>query len=186
MINVVKTILENKTTKPFLYYIGNSKIILDPAKPVTINGDIFSKETKQEGNTEGLLVNIYNGNIDYTLVVDDTFVTNVTRESVVTLPRRSQSRLIQKVENAGIKEVPVKEEPKKEEPVKAPEKAPVVVEKPAVQEEPKKEEPKQEEPKKVKEEKAEPAKKASKATKEEQVTLNDITVTESKKKATKL
>jgi hypothetical protein len=181
MINVVKTILENKTTKPFLYYIGNSKIILDPAKPVTINGDIFSKETKQEGNTEGLLVNIYNGNIDYTLVVDDTFVTNVTRESVVTLPRRSQSRLIQKVENAGIKEVPAKEEPKKEEPVKAPEKAPVVVEKPAVQEE-----SKQEEPKKVKEEKAEPAKKSSKATKEEQVTLNDITVTESKKKATKL
>jgi hypothetical protein len=176
MINIIKTQLENKTNKQFIYYIGASKIILDPGKPVIINGDIFTRETRQEGNTEGLLVNVYNGNIDLTLMIDDTFVTKVERTSVTVLPKRSQDKLINK-SKASEKE-PAKEEPKKVEPVKEePKKA-------EVKEEPKKAEVK-EEPKKV-----EPAKEETvKVEVKEEASLDNVVVEDTKprtKKAAKL
>jgi hypothetical protein len=120
MISVVRTKLENKTNEQFIYYIGSSKIILDPAKPVILNGEIFTKETRQEGNTEHLLVNIYNGNIAFTLIVDKDFVTDIERDSIVDLPQRSKSKLIEKVVKPAIKvaDKTVIPEVKKEEPVK--------------------------------------------------------------------
>lgn len=186
MINIVKTKLENKTDKQFIYYIGSSKIILDPGIPVIINGDIFTRETRQEGNTENLVVNVYNGLIDLTLLVDDTFVTKVIRETVTALPKRAQERLIKKEVKA---EVSVKEEPKKDvKPVVAPKVEAPKTESPKV-ETPKVEttkepikpvEVKPEEPKKV-------VKQDTKSAKEDQAVLTDITVTDSKsKKATKL
>lgn len=170
MINIIKTQLENKTSKQFIYYIGASKIILDPGKPVIINGDIFTRETRQEGNTEGLLVNVYNGNIDLTLMIDDTFVTKVERASVTVLPKRSQDKLINKDGEAPEKEV-VKEEPKKAEPAKE-------EPKPEVKEEPKKVEPQKEV---VKEE--------PKVEVKEEASLDNVVVEDVKprtKKATKL
>lgn len=150
MIDIIKTKLENKTDKSFIYYLNSSKVVLEPGKIITINGDIFSKENRQEGSTENLLVNVHNGNIALTLIIDDTFVTSIERESVVVLPKRSQSKLItveavKKVEDvkpvvnpdpkAEAKVEPVvKEEVKVEQPKKV--EAKTVVKK----EEPKKEE----------------------------------------------
>jgi hypothetical protein len=174
MISVVKTKLENKTDKQFIYYIGSSKIILDPCKPVIVNGDIFTRETRQEGNTEGLLVNIYNGNITLTLIVDDTFVTDVKREAVTVLPKRSQDKLINKDGLAPDKEI-VKEEPKTE--LKEESKAVV------------KEEPKKAEPVKVETTKVEQVKEEPKVEAKEDASLNNIVVEDIKpknKKATKL
>lgn len=188
MLNVVNTKLENKTDKQFIYYIGNSKIILDPAKPVIINGEIFTKETRQEGNTENLLVNIYNGNIDFTLIIDQDFVTNIERGTVVALPKRAESRLVKKVSPVSEKKPEVKKE-EKVEPVKVEtpkeekkeiKSEPVVEVKKETKVKPevKKEEPKKEEPKK---ESAKPA--------EDAVSLDNITVEDTKgksKKVTKL
>lgn len=170
MINIIKTQLENKTDKQFIYYIGASKIILDPGKPVIINGDIFTRETRQEGNTEGLLVNVYNGNIDLTLMIDNQFVTKVEHTSVTVLPKRSQDKLGNKDGKAPEKEV-VKEEPKKIEPVKEEPKV-------EIKEEPKKVEP----PKEV-------VKEEPKAEVKEEVSLDNVVVEDVKpktKKATKL
>ena len=176
MINIIKTQLENKTDKQFIYYIGASKIILDPGKPVIINGDIFTRETRQEGNTEGLLVNVYNGNIDLTLMIDNQFVTKVERTSVTVLPKRSQDKLIGNEDGLAPAKKVVKEEPKKEEPKK---------------EEPTKEEPKaevKEEPKKVEPPK-EVVKEEPKAEVKEEASLDNVVVEDVKprtKKATKL
>lgn len=171
MINIIKTKLENKTDKSFIYYLNSSKIILEPYKSITVSGDIFSKESRQEGSTENLLVNVHNGNIALTLIVDDKFVTDVVRESVVVLPSRAQAKLADTV-------VTVKEEPKKVE-------APVVQEvkaEPVV-------EPKKVETKKVEEapKKAEVKKEVKKETKKvEEVSLESVELKDSADKVTKL
>ena len=93
MVNIVRTKLENKLDKPIIFYIAGSRITLNPGTPVILDGDVFSQETRQEGNTEGLLINIYNGNIELTLICDDTFINKIERESVVILPKRAQVHL---------------------------------------------------------------------------------------------
>lgn len=117
MINIIKTKLENKTDKSFIYSLSATKIVLEPKKTITITGDIFSREFRQEGSTENLLVNIYNGNIAMTLIVDDKFVTAIERDSVVVLPKRSQEKLIKveapkKVETKVEAKTAAKTEPK--------------------------------------------------------------------------
>lgn len=144
MINIVKVKLENKTDKPFIYYMNSGKVTLNPGIPVIFDGDLFSRETRQEGNTEGLLVNVYNGNIELTLIYDDTFINKIEKDKVVKLPKRAQVKLINKDELVPEKE-PVKEEPKKVEPAKE-------EPKPEVKEEPKKVEVKEEPKVEVKEE----------------------------------
>ena len=152
MINIINLRLVNKTDKPFVYYFTNYKLTLNPNVPVVIQGDLFSREIRQEGNTENLLVNIYNGNIELTLIHDDKFINKVEKGSIVELPQRSKIKLIEKkaapaeVKKEEPKKVEElkKEEPKKEEPKKVEPAKPAEVKK----EEPKKEEPKKEEPKK--------------------------------------
>jgi hypothetical protein len=140
MINIINLRLVNKTDKPFVYYFTNYKLTLNPGVPVIIQGDLFSRETRQEGNTENLLVNVYNGNIELTLIHDDKFINKIEKASIVDLPQRSKVKLVEKKEVATVK----KEEPKKvEEPKKE--------EAPKKKEETKPEEPKKEEPKKVEE-----------------------------------
>jgi hypothetical protein len=169
MINIINLRLVNKTDKPFVYYFTNHKLTLNPDVPVVIQGDLFSREVRQEGNTENLLVNIYNGNIELTLIHDDKFINKVEKDSIVELPQRSKVKLIEK------KAAPV--EVKKEEPKK--------VEEPKKAEEPKKEEPKKTEPAKPAEVKKEEPKK------EESETLQNTEVADGKakdkdKKVTKL
>lgn len=150
MINIINLRLVNKTDKPFVYYFTNYKLTLNPGVPVIIQGDLFSRETRQEGNTENLLVNVYNGNIELTLIHDDKFINKIEKASIVDLPQRSKVKLVEKKETATVKkEEPKKvEEPKKEDPEKE---EPKKVEESKKSEEPKKEEPKKEEPKKVEE-----------------------------------
>lgn len=166
MINIIKTKLENKANKTFNYFFNNSKIVLEPGKTVTINGDIFSKDIRQEGSTENLLVNVHNGDVVFTLVVDDKFINNIERESLVVLPRRAQERLI------------VKDAPKVEEPKVEPKKVETKVE-------PKVEEPKVET--KV-EPKVEPKKVETKVVIKEEAALEHTELKETKKekKSTKL
>ena len=171
MINIINLRLVNKTDKPFVYYFTNYKLTLNPNVPVVIQGDLFSREIRQEGNTENLLVNIYNGNIELTLIHDDKFINKVEKGSIVELPQRSKVKLIEK--KATPAEVK-KEEPKKEEPKKVEE---------LKKEEPKKEEPKKAEPSKPAEVKKEEPKK------EEPTTLQNTEVADGKakdKKVTKL
>lgn len=177
MINIIKTKLTNKTDSKYIYYIGGSRITLEPKGSVTIMGDIFSRETKQEGNTENLLVNVYNGNIDFTLIIDDKFISSVERANVVNLPQRSKSRLIDKSAKPAEakKEAPKPVEVKKEEvkPVEVKKEEPKAPVKPVVKEEPKKEPAK---PVEVKKEE-----------KPVEATLDNVTVNDAKpKKAAKL
>lgn len=108
MINIVKVKLENKTNKPFIYYLSSGKVTLNPNVPVIFEGDLFSREYRQEGTVEGLLVNVYNGNISMTLICDDTFIHKIEKEKVVNLPKRAQAKLVSPAKSEEV----AKEEPK--------------------------------------------------------------------------
>ena len=96
MIDIIKTKITNKSEKTFLYRLSFGTYTLIPGASITIDGDLFTKETKQEGVTESILVSAYNGDLDITVIVDDRFVTNVAKEEITKLPARSQVRLITK------------------------------------------------------------------------------------------
>lgn len=120
MINIIRTKIFNKSDKTFLYRLSDRNITLTPKATIVLDGDLFSKETSQDGVTENILVAAYNGELEISLVVDNDFIANVNRDSVVRLPVRSQVRLMDKTK---------KVEPKKEE-------KPVEVKKPEVKVEP--------------------------------------------------
>lgn len=131
MINIIRTKIFNKSDKTFLYRLSDRNITLTPKSTIVLDGDLFSKETSQDGVTENILVAAYNGELEISLVVDNDFIANVNRDSVVRLPVRSQVRLMDKSK---------KVEPKKEE-------KPVEVKKPEVKAEPVKVDTKVETPK---------------------------------------
>lgn len=131
MINIIRTKIFNKSDKTFLYRLSDRNITLTPKATIVLDGDLFSKETSQDGVTENILVAAYNGELEISLVVDNDFIANVNRDSVVRLPVRSQVRLMDKSK---------KVEPKKEE-------KPVEVKKPEVKAEPAKVDTKVETPK---------------------------------------
>lgn len=131
MINIIRTKIFNKSDKTFLYRLSDRNITLTPKATIVLDGDLFSKETSQDGVTENILVAAYNGEIELSLVVDNDFIADVNRDSVVRLPVRSQVRLMDKSK---------KVEPKKEE-------KPVEVKKPEVKAEPAKVDTKVETPK---------------------------------------
>lgn len=131
MINIIRTKIFNKSDKTFLYRLSDRNITLTPKATIVLDGDLFSKETSQDGVTENILVAAYNGELEISLVVDNDFIANVNRDSVVRLPVRSQVRLMDKTK---------KVEPKKEE-------KPVEVKKPEVKAEPVKVDTKVEAPK---------------------------------------
>ena len=148
MIDIIKTKITNKSNKTFIYRLSFGTYTLVPGATVVMDGDLFTKEVRQEGVTESILVSAYNGELDITISVDDKFVSNVIREGVTKLPARSQIRLIDKAESKTapvktqvvetVKPV-VKEEPKAEvKPVEV-KKETKVEAKPIVKEEPKQE-----------------------------------------------
>ena len=171
MIGIIKTQITNKSAKTFIYRLSFGTYTLVPGASIVLDGDLFTKETRQEGVTESILVSAYNGELDITISIDDKFVANVIREEVTKLPARSQMRLIDKKE---VKHTPVK--------VQVTETAkPVVKEEPKVEAKPVvKEEPKVE---------AKPVVKAeTKQEKKEEASLEQTELAEPKKpkKAAKL
>lgn len=124
MINIIRTKLLNKSDKTFLYRLSDRNITLTPNATVVLDGDLFSKETSQDGVTENILVAAYNGELEITLIVDNDFISAVNRDSVVRLPVRSQVRLKNKSEapkvEAKKEEKPVVAVKKEEKPVVEP------------------------------------------------------------------
>lgn len=96
MIDIIKTKITNKSEKTFLYRLSFGTYTLLPGASITVDGDLFTKETRQEGVTESILVSAYNGDLDITVIVDDKFVASVVKEEVTKLPARSQIRLVNK------------------------------------------------------------------------------------------
>ena len=171
MIDIIKTKITNKSNKTFLYRLSFGTYTLIPGASITIDGDLFTKETRQEGVTESILVSAYNGDLDINVIVDDKFVATVVREEVTKLPARSQIRLITK--------------PAVAEPVKTQVTQTV---KPVVKEEPKVEVKPTEVKKEVKAEPAPEAKEDVKPTKKEEASLEQTELAEPKKtkKTTKI